>query len=451
VIGAILQALSLFSMVLFLGYVATIVVPYVRHPSDEPGDASSFEWHIFIPARDEEVVIAGTVTRLLRDFPATHVWVVDDASEDRTAQVVLELARDPRAHLVQRHLPNARTGKGDALNAAYDALLDWLPTDHNPERVIVGVVDADGSLAPDVLDLVAGARVFGDQKVGAAQISVRMSNRLGRADGAARSVLGARFAGFLVRMQDLEFVGTISAMQMLREKTGSVGLGGNGQFTRLSVLNTLAAHHDAPWHGALLEDYELGLHILLAGYQNRFVFGAEVEQEAVESVRRLVAQRARWAQGAMQCSRKYLTPILQSRHLSAAGALEAAYFLVAPWLQLFGVLYWPSLYAVFAVKAWSFPGGPLAFAQAFWPLAVVTLMTGVLPFVVWGPLYRRVVDPKMGLVRSLLLGLGYSAYLAYSYPTTLRAFGRTLAGRTGWAKTRRNAEPFAAGSIAIEA
>lgn len=446
-----LQGLSLFSMVLFIGYVATIVVPYLRHEPDEPGDASTFEWHIFIPARDEEVVIAGTVTRLLRDFPTTHVWVVDDASEDRTAQVVLELAADARVHLVQRRLPDARTGKGNALNAAYDALLNWLPPEHDRERVIVGVVDADGSLAPDVLDLVAGDRVFGDPAVGAAQISVRMSNRVGGGDGAARSILGARFARFLVRMQDLEFVGTISAMQMLREKTGSVGLGGNGQFSRLSVLDKLAADYDAPWHGALLEDYELGLHILLAGYQNRFVFEAEVEQEAVESVRRLVAQRARWAQGAMQCSRKYLTPILQSRHLSPAGALEAAYFLITPWMQLFGVLYWPSLYVVFAVKAWNFPGGPAGFAEAFWPLAIVTVVTGVGPFVLWGPLYRRTVDPKMGRLRSLLLGLEYSVYLAYSYPTTLRAFGRTVAGRNGWAKTRRNAEPIAAGTVAIEA
>lgn len=448
---ALLQGLSLFAMVMFIGYVLTIVPPYLRHRPDVPGDATSFDWHIFIPARDEEVVIASTVTRLLRDFPTTHVWVIDDDSDDRTSQIVQTLATGSRVHLVQRRRPLARTGKGDALNAAYDALLRWLPSDHDPARVVVGVVDADGSLAPDVLDLVSGPRVFGDPQVGAAQISVRMSNRSGNGDGTARSVLGPRFARYLVRMQDLEFVGTISAMQMLREKTGSVGLGGNGQFSRLSVLNALAADHDAPWHGALLEDYELGLHILLSGYKNRFVFSAEVEQEAVESLRRLIAQRTRWAQGGMQCSRQYLTAILQSRHLSTAGALEAAYFLVAPWTQLFGVIYWPVLYVIFAVKAWNFPGGPVAFAQSFWFLGVVTLVTGIGPFMLWGPLYRRVVDPGMSRLRSVLLGLEYAAYLTYSYPTTLRAFVRLVAGRNGWAKTRRNAEPLAAGPIAIEA
>jgi hypothetical protein len=315
---------------------------------------------------------------------------------------------------------------------------------------MAGVVEAHGSLGGDVVGLGAGGRVVGAAGVGGVQISVRMSNRLGRGDGTSSSVLGARFARYLVRMQDLEFVGTISAMQMLREKTGSVGLGGNGQFSRMSVLDALAAEHGAPWHGALLEDYELGLHILLAGYQNRFVFGAEVEQEAVESLRRLIAQRTRWAQGGMQCSRRYLTPILQSRHLSTAGALEAAYFLIAPWTQLFGVLYWPWLYAVFAVKAWTFPGGPVAFAQSFWFLAVVTIVTGVGPFALWGPLYRRRVDPGVGRLRSVLLGLEYAVYLTYTYPTTLRAFGRMLSGRNGWAKTRRNAEPLAAGPVALD-
>ncbi|WP_255424969.1 glycosyltransferase [Nostocoides sp. HKS02] len=126
-ITALLQGLSLFAVVLFIGYVGTIVVPYLRQQPDVPGDPAAFEWHILIPARDEEVVIASTITRMLRDFPTTHVWVIDDDSEDRTARIVQALATDPRVHLVQRRRPHARTGKGDALNAAYTALRRWLP------------------------------------------------------------------------------------------------------------------------------------------------------------------------------------------------------------------------------------------------------------------------------------------------------------------------------------
>ena len=449
-IGTLLQGLSLFSVVVFTGYVATIVMPYLRRRPDVPGDSTAYQWHIFVPARDEEAVIELTIRRLL-EFPAAHVWVIDDDSEDSTARIVRTLSADPRVHLVQRRRPDARTGKGDALNAAYSALSTWLPVTSDRTRVIVGVVDADGALAPDVLDLVAGPEVFGDPEVGGVQISVRMSNRHTRGDGVAASALGGWFARFLVRMQDLEFVGTISAMQMLREKTGTVGLGGNGQFSRLSVLDVLRDDDGTPWHGALLEDYELGLHILLAGYKNRFVFGAEVYQEAVESGRRLIAQRARWAQGGMQCSRLYLGRILQSRHLSTAGALEAAYFLVAPWTQLFGVLYWPTMYVLLFVKGMTYPTGPLAFAADYWFLAVLTAITGIAPFAVWGPLYRRVADPGMGRLRAAWLGLEYALFLTYTYPTTARAFGRLVTGRTGWAKTRRNAEPVLAGPVAVDA
>jgi 1,2-diacylglycerol 3-beta-glucosyltransferase len=447
----LVQALSLFTMVMFLAYVATIVLPFLNQEPEEPGDASAFDWHIFVPARDEEAVIEATVRGLRETFSGIHVWVIDDDSDDATAQIVERLAADPHVHLVRRRRPEARTGKGDALNAAYDALLAWLPSWHDPSRIVVGVVDADGTLGADTLDLVAGPRIFADDRVGGVQIGVRMANLHDRCDGPASSSLGGWFARFLVRMQDFEFAGSISAMQTLREKTGSVALGGNGQFTRLSVLNVLADQEGTPWHGALLEDFELGVHILLAGYQNRFVPNATVHQEAVESARRLIAQRTRWAQGSMQCSIAYLLPVLRSRHFSTAGALEASYFLIAPWTQVFGVIYWPFLYGVIASKAVTFPGGIGAFFSLYWMLALVAVISGTAPFVVWGPIYRRVVDPTLSRTRAFLLGCEYSVYLLYLYPTTLRAFGRLVTGRSGWAKTRRNAEAFTHGPVALDA
>jgi len=82
-----------------------------------------------------------------------RVWVVDDDSEDRTARVVRALWRrnggyDPYLHLVPRTRPDARTGKGDALNAAYRALNQSLDADARRDNVVVVVVDADGSSGP---------------------------------------------------------------------------------------------------------------------------------------------------------------------------------------------------------------------------------------------------------------------------------------------------------------
>lgn len=378
------------------------------------------------------------------------MWVIDDASEDRTAELVsAAAAMDSHIHLVRRFLPDARTGKGEALNSGYDALDEWFPSWTDRTRVVIAVIDADGRMAPDALRYVSSPSVFGDASVGAAQIAVRMENRSHLGVYATPSRGGLRFSKLLVRMQDLEFMTTISAMQMLRERTGSVGMGGNGQFSRLTALDEIARRYDRPWHGALLEDYELGLHILLAGYRNRFVYDTFVEQEGLLSVRRLISQRTRRTQGTMQCS-AYLGEIIRCPSFTNAGVVESCYFLITPWFQVIGVLLWPVLLGVTVVQAANYPAGPGAFVDQFWLLAVVSLVFGALPFLMWGPLYRRVAKPGLTRRRAWLLGLGNAVYVFYSYACTPRAFMRIVLRRLGWSKTRRNAEAITAGPVSSD-
>ncbi|HJQ44155.1 MAG TPA: glycosyltransferase [Jatrophihabitantaceae bacterium] len=446
----LLEFVALFVTVIFLSYVAMIVLPFMRRSPTLPGDSTDFEWHFFIPARDEQAVISATVRRCLDQFPLAHVWVVDDASEDATAAIVDGIAaEDGRVHLVRRVAPNARTGKGDALNAAYAALDAWFPEWGDRTRVIVGVLDADGRLASNALRYMASESVFGDPTIGAAQIAVRMENREYLPHLAGVSRLGPRFSRFLVRMQDMEFMTTMSAMQMLRERTGSVGMGGNGQFSRLAALDAIAQRYDQPWHGALLEDYELGLHILLSGYKNRFVYDTYVEQEGLLSVRRLVTQRTRWTQGTMQCS-VYLRQIIRSPNFTNAGVVESCYFLVTPWLQVIGVFMWPFLLIFTGFQAFAYPQGPGAFVAEFWPVAGVTLLFGAMPFIMWGPIYRRVVDRSLTKRQAWIYGFGNAIYLYYTYLSTPRALVRIVTGRRGWAKTRRNAEAMVRGPVASD-
>ena len=51
----------------------------------------------------------------------------------------------------------------------------------------------------------------------------------------------------------------------------------------------------------------------------------------------------------------------------------------------------------------------------------------------------------------MLWGLGMCLYIYYLYISVTRAFVRLALGRSGWAKTRRNAENLAIGVIAKEA
>lgn len=446
----IAQALALVISVTFIAYVVTIVIPYLRHKPGVVGDPGKFEWHMFVPARDEEAVIGHTLDHLRRNLPTAHVWVVDDASRDATGDILAQrAAADDHIHAVTRRYPNARTGKGDALNSAYAALTAHLPAHVDRRNVIVGVIDADGLPAANCLEVCAADHLFGAPDVGAVQICVRMINR----DEQQPFPNGSRRANFfgrtLVRMQDLEFRAPISAIQMVRQRTRTVGLGGNGQFARLSALDEVRETEGSPWHGSLLEDYELSLHLLTAGHRSEYTMDTLVDQEGLPDLRRLLTQRTRWGQGTMQCG-AYLPRIWSSPNVTTVGALEASYYLIQPWLQLLGTILYPIPVLVLAYNIWNYPGqmGQF-FVNGGWMLIILYAVLGLTPFVVWGPLYARKCEPGIRGVRAVGYGFAYSLFIVTFYVTCWRAFFRILGGRRGWAKTRRNVEVHS-GPVALE-
>lgn len=452
------QALALTMSVAFLTYVCLIVVPYLRHKPAEPGDRSAFQWHFLIPCRDEEAVIADTVRYLRGTFPEAHLWIVDDHSDDRTAKVV-QLARgrgrdkDELIHLVKRRRPLARTGKGDALNAGYRAMMGWLGERSEGEvlshdQTVVVVVDADGRPSPNCLDVCAAEHLFGDPEIGAVQLDVWMTNRNDPLHGeAGKSTIGSA----LVRMQDLEFRTAIAAIQMSRKYSGTISMGGNGQFTRLSALISVAGDDESPWHGSLLEDFELGVHLLTAGWRTGFTVDAHVQQEGLYSVRRFLAQRTRWGQGTMQCAR-YVRRIWSSKYITTLGAAEMLYYLAQPWMQLIGTLVYPIPFMLLGIRTMQQPEMVWNWmADGAWILFVVYGSFGLLPFLIWGPIYWARCERTGGWLRGVRYGLTYALYIYSFYVTSWRALTRLVLGRNGWAKTRRNTEHGNVGLVAAEA
>ena len=252
-------------------------------PATARGAADGFLFAFLVPALNEARVIEHTLDRLL-SLPVRHclVLVVDDGSDDGTGRLV-ESHGDPRVRLVRRDLPHARRGKGAALNAGFHQLLremgDW-PAD----KVIVGIMDADGRLDPEAPD--GAAEYFADADVGAVQVGVRISNR-------EDSVLA--------RLQDMEFVTYTDVFQSARDVWGVAGLGGNGQFVRLAAHLDLAP---APWTDGLTEDLEQGLRLICAGWRTRYRRDVAVHQQGLVSAQRLLRQRSRWFQGHLQAWRQ---------------------------------------------------------------------------------------------------------------------------------------------------
>ncbi|MFD8496102.1 glycosyltransferase family 2 protein [Amycolatopsis sp. NPDC059657] len=452
VLLAITQAFALTMSVAFIVYVVVIIVPYLRRKPAPVGDPSAFTWHFFVPCRDEQTVIRETVTYLRGTFPTAHVWVIDDDSEDRTARVVRALWRrrgapDKFLHLVPRKRPEARTGKGDALNAAYQELNTWLG-DGRRDNAVVIVVDADGRPAANCLEVCAAEHLFGDETIGAVQLDVWMSNVDTPPD--RRFWLSRAFGLKLAQLQDLEFRTAIAAIQTSRGFTGTISMGGNGQFTRLTALDSIAGDHEQPWRGSLLEDFELGVHLLTEGWRTGYTPDSHVAQEGLYSLRRFLVQRTRWGQGTMQCAR-YLRRIWDSPHVSTLGAAEMMYYLAQPWMQLLGSLLYPIPFVVLLISTAGDPAQVWTwFAGGAWILFAIYGSFGLLPFLVWGPIYQMKCLRSKNLLRGIGMGFAYAAYIYTFYITSWRALFRLLRGRNGWAKTRRNTENAPGVKIALD-
>lgn len=378
--------------------------------------ASDGLFYVFLlPCLNEEKVILASVSRLLTlgtdDFV---VMVIDDDSDDDTAAVVSSLAGE-WVRLLRRTAPDARRGKGEALNAAVRELAGGgLLAGRDPDRVIVAIIDADGRLEPTALAEVAP--YFADPTVGGVQTGVRINNR---------------HANLLARMQDMEFVIFTEVFQRGRRHLDSVGLGGNGQFMRLSALLDLGP---APWSRSLTEDLDLGVRLLARGWRNDFCSTAAVHQQGLVELRGLVRQRTRWFQGHLQSWR--LVPLIL-RSAPARARADLLYHLSSPLLLLIASLMTASFlvsllaYGVRLVEG-SNPAG-------WWLLS--TYLLAFAPAVAYSVVYwGREKQHGLSFPGAIVLAHVYVVYGLIWYVAGWRAVARILRGDGSWTKTQRTAD-----------
>jgi len=377
----------------------------------------------FVPALNEERVIRNTVDSLLA-LPEDRTWVfvIDDDSDDSTARIVGSY-EDARVTLLQRRAPHARKGKGAALNFAYQELLRRLPADTSPHDVVIGIVDADGRLQPNAIEVMDG--LFSGRGVGAVQMMVRILNR----------------SRLLPRFQDYEFVAFGSLTQVAREKLGSVGLGGNGQFTRLKALMSLGQR---PWTDCLTEDLDLGMRLAIAGWRGRYTHETWVEQQGLTNIRKLVRQRVRWCHGHFQCWR--LIPRLISSDLPTLTVLDLLYYLLSPALSLLASVVFVLPFALLLEHLVTTP------MNASWQL--YTIYLSLLYLMSFGPAlllsawyWRRAGD--VSVARAFVIAHALAAYNLIWYAAEWWAVARIIGRRNNWAKTARLPEDNAPATEAL--
>ena len=389
---------------------------------DEP--AARYHLYFVVPCLNEELVIGATVNRLLAENPECRVIVVDDDSDDGTALEAYRGATSARAarrlHVLTRRRPLARQGKGEALNAAYPFIVkDASRRRISPDRVIVGVMDADGRLSPGGVR--AALPLFDDERIGAVQLIVRIRNR----------------SKWICRFQDVEFW-TISAIsQFARSVTGTVSLGGNGQFTRLRALQSLSG---APWSRSLTEDLDLGLRLAAAGWRTTTTAQAYVDQQGVESYSRLLRQRTRWYQGHLSCISR-VPELWSSARLGQVGLIELTAYLLVPWLIVlpWSVLQQFVLYEVLFNSGRSVVATGLGSVPWIAGYAVLWYLISFLPNLVIGLVYARRTR-AVSVRTALLLGHLMIVWNYVGYVAAWRALARIVRGHRGWDKTTRTVD-----------
>jgi 1,2-diacylglycerol 3-beta-glucosyltransferase len=380
-------------------------------PSPAPEDAANgYAWVVLVPALNEEVTIEDSVARLLAlPLARRHIVVIDDGSEDRTPELLGRMSHDG-LHVLRREPPDARQGKAAALNHAYGRLVQMLGADAaDRDRVIVVVVDADGRLDAEAPRYAASH--FADPRVGGVQALVRIYNR----------------HRLLTWLQDVEFSVYGFLYQAGRTRWGTAGMGGNGQFNRLSALDAVADER-GPWRDRLTEDQDLGLRLLGAGWRGHQELRGVVEQQGVARLGDLLRQCTRWSQGNLQAMG--LIETVRRADLPTGARLELlAYLLLPVWQTIVGTSLVIAIVLAATNTAGFWEGGP------WWQVAFFYIMG--FGGVILGCVARGVPRGWRGVVTGILVAQVYALYTWLIWPVLARATARQLTDQRAWAKTAR--------------
>jgi 1,2-diacylglycerol 3-beta-glucosyltransferase len=416
-LGYFMAAVSLYYLLLFVLSSRALAR---RDPSPGPRPAMA----LIVPAHNEEAVIGNTLESLVRlDYDRYVVIVVNDGSSDETGRRARAFEQSGRVLVVDRPPELSGRGKGAVLNDGYRVLLHLLENEDRlvadfGDDVLVGIIDADGLLEPNALGEIA--RLFADPRVAGAQMGV---------------IIGNARKGLIERCQDLEFVGFSHLAQAARDRIGSVGLGGNGQFTRLAALESLGR---LPWTDCLTEDLDLGLNLTELGWKIRYCRTTSVTQQGVRTVRAWLRQRTRWAQGHYQCWH-HVPKLLGARGVRLATRLDLTLYLLFVAFVMFVAANLLIAAAGAAGLVWvsneflSFiPPGP--------PRNVTMMVIGLSPVVMLLARYQQHSPHPLRWWELPAYGAAFGLYVYLWTLASIVAWFRLVGGRVGWAKTTRVGE-----------
>ncbi|MBW4578313.1 MAG: glycosyltransferase [Tildeniella nuda ZEHNDER 1965/U140] len=288
---------------------------------------------ILVPAHDEAAGISLTLKTLLPQVSSRdRLVVVADNCSDETASV----ARASGATVLERH-DSERRGKGYAL----DFGLKFLASE--PPDVVV-VVDADCLVAEGAIEKISQLAAATQRPV---QSSYLLTQPTNPSPASAVSLLAFTVKN-LVRPVGLAQLGLPCLLT------------GTGMAFPWSVLQQVSLAS-----GNIVEDMQLSLDLLIAGYPTIFCAEADVSGSLPENEKAAASQRTRWEHGHLQTLLKQVPRLLKAwidqKHFNL---LAIALDLCVPPLSLL-VMFWCAAMVAAIVSGLTL--------QIYAPLALLTL------------------------------------------------------------------------------
>lgn len=247
---------------------------------------------VMVPAHNEANVIGKTVENILgMNYENFELIVIDDRSDDNTANVVKELEKSHEKVTALVRNKDAFPGKSAVLN---DALL-------LAKGEAILVFDADARIEPDFLSKLVPD--LEPEDVGAVQ---------------ARKVIINKDYNFLTRCQNNEMT-LDTHFQIGRDSVkGAVELRGNGELIKRRALDDIGG-----WNNyTITDDLDMSTRLHLKGWDVRFCPEAIVYEEAIVSLIPLFRQRRRWLEGSIRRYLEYFGDVLTSNEMSVRASLD---------------------------------------------------------------------------------------------------------------------------------
>lgn len=238
---------------------------------------------VIVPAWNEAAVIGDTVDRLMDlDYPesALRVYVVDDASDDGTPEILQAKVLQYPGKVFHLRRENGGQGKAHTLNHGLEIVLSDVWAD------AVLIIDADVIFERNALRKMT--RHLADPEIGAVTAYIK--------EGSEKANYLKRFIGF-------EYITAQAAARRTQNVLGAMAcLAGGAQLHSRISIDAIGGRIDT---STLAEDTITTFLTQLEGRRAVFEGNATVWAEEPGDVNGLWKQRLRWARGNVQVNKRF--------------------------------------------------------------------------------------------------------------------------------------------------